>query len=218
MQSKHCPVVIRRISPENDFYGNHTFEGTIFLSRFFGLSFAINLLQRCFNQNPLAVRIHFLVFILFILSIQLNAQHQLSQSKAERLFQKGNELINHSNYGGARKVFADFLQEASPSDPRRGEAEYYVAFSALSLSHTDGEKLIDDFIEHYPSSPKAATAFFDLANFFYEEKSFNKASQYYKKVDFAALTQDQQNLAHFNWGYSYFNLKKLNGRSSSSIL
>jgi TolA-binding protein len=209
MQSTHCLAQEVRRTPYGEFYDNSTTEGTIFLSRFFGPSFAINLLQRCFNQNPLAVRIHFLVFICLLFTTHLNAQQQLSQSKAERLFQKGTELIAHANYGGARKIFSDFLHEASPSDPRRSEAEYYVAFSALSLSHTDGEKLIDDFIAHYPSSPKAATAFFDLANFFYEEKSYNKASQYYKKVDFPSLTQDQQNLAHFNWGYSYFNMKKL---------
>jgi tetratricopeptide (TPR) repeat protein len=183
--------------------------GTIFLTYFFGLSFAINPSQYSFNPNSSIVRIIFsaCVFCLFISSLQ--AQHQLSQSKAERLFQKGTELVNHSNYGAARKVFSEFLTEASAADPRRGEAEYYVAFSALSLSHGDGEKLIDDFISNNPSSPKSATAYYDLANFFYDQKNYNKATNYYKKVDFPALSQDQQSQAHFKSGYSYFNLKKL---------
>jgi tetratricopeptide (TPR) repeat protein len=154
------------------------------------------------------VRITSIIAVLIFLITRLSAQNQLSQTKPERLFQKGSELIDHANYGAARKVFAEFLTEASPSDPRRGEAEYYVAFSALNLSHTDGEKLIDDFIERYPASPKAGTAYFDLAGVFYEEKNYTKASQYYRKVDFPSLTQDQQNQAHFKWGYSYFNLKK----------
>ncbi|MBT1703460.1 tetratricopeptide repeat protein [Chryseosolibacter indicus] len=153
-------------------------------------------------------RILFAIFLVSF-SLQLHAQDQLSQSKAERLYQKGTELIAHANYGAARKVFSDFLETSSFSDPRRSEAEYYVAFSALTLSHIDGEKLIDNFIVAYPSSPKAATAYYDLANFFYNEKSYTKASQYFKKVDFPSLTLDQQNQAHFKWGYSYFNLKKL---------
>ena len=136
-------------------------------------------------------------------------QHQLSQTKAERLYQKGTELVVHENYGAARKVFSEFLEEASPTDPRRGEAEYYVAFSALNLSHTDGEKLIDQYITHYPSSPKAATAYYDLALFFYNDNKFAKASQYFKKVDFPALTQSQQSEGHFKWGYSYFSQKQL---------
>jgi tetratricopeptide (TPR) repeat protein len=194
MQIGHCP--------------KNSSQGTIFLAYFFGLSFAINLLQRSSNQNSYMGRIIFFAFVILI-NTQLCAQQQLSQTNPERLYQKGSELVAHANYGAARKVFSEFLTEASSTDPRRGEAEYYVAFSALSLNHTDGEKLIDDFIAHYPSSPRAATAYYDLANFFYEEKSYTKASQYFKKVDFPALTQEQQSQAHFKWGYSYFNLKKL---------
>ena len=136
-------------------------------------------------------------------------QHQLSQAKTERLYQKGTELVIHENYGAARKIFSEFLEEAPSTDPRRGEAEYYIAFSALNLNHTDGEKLIDQYISHYPSSPKAATAYYDLALFFYNDNKFSKASEYFRKVDFPALTQSQQSEGHFKWAYSYFNLKQL---------
>jgi TolA-binding protein len=119
------------------------------------------------------------------------------------------ELVSHSNYGAARQVFGDFLQAAAQTDSRRAEAEYYVAFSALTLGHRDGEKLIEDFIDNNSASPKAATAYYDLAGFFYSQGNYIKASNYFRKVDFAALTADQQAQAHFKWGYSYFNQKKL---------
>jgi TolA-binding protein len=149
------------------------------------------------------------LLFLFI-STGLVAQDPLSQNTVERLYNRGTELVTHSNYGAAREVFTDFLRLASPTDSRRSEAEYYVAFSALNLGHNDGEKLIDDFIDNNPSSPKAATAFYDLANFFYSQGSYTKASSYFRKVDFPALTQSQQSEGHFKWGYSYFNQKKLN--------
>ena len=57
--------------------------------------------------------------------------------------------------------------------------------------------------------PKAATAWYDLALFFYNDNKFSKATQYFRKVDFPALTQNQQSEGHFKWGYSYFNLKQL---------
>jgi tetratricopeptide (TPR) repeat protein len=185
--------------------------GTIFLAYFFGLSFAINPWPYSSNQNSNSSTVRILLFIcsFCLIMSSLQAQQQLSQSRPERLFQKGTELVNHANFGAARKVFSEFLIEASPTDPRRGEAEYYLAFSALNLSNDDGEKLIDEFIASNPSSPKAATAYYDLANYFYTQKNYNKATGYFKKVDFPALTMDQQNQAHFNWGYSYFNLKKL---------
>ncbi|MBL0744328.1 tetratricopeptide repeat protein [Chryseolinea lacunae] len=142
-------------------------------------------------------------------SIGLFAQDQLSQNKVEKLYRRGTELVSHSNFGAARQVFTEFLAQASPTDSRRSEAEYYVAFSALSLGNKDGEKLIDDFIDHNPSSPKASTAYYDLANFFYSEGNYIKAASYFKKVNFPALTLDQQSQGHFKWGYSYFNQKKL---------
>lgn len=137
------------------------------------------------------------------------AQDQLSQNRTEKLYRRGTELVNHANFGAARQVFTEFLQVAPATDSRRAEAEYYVAFSALTLGHRDGEKLIADFIDNNAASPKAATAYYDLANFFYGQGNYVKASNYYRKVDFAALTPDQQFQAHFKWGYSYFNQKKL---------
>lgn len=182
----------------------------IFSARFFGPAFAINHNLSWFYQKQCMPLIRFFLFLVFLITASIvNAQDQLSQSRAEYLFQKGTDLVIHRNYGAARKVFGEFLEEASPTDPRRGEAEYYLAYSALNLGNADGEKLIDNFVTRYPSNPRAATAYFDLANFFFTQKNYSRAIQYFKRVDFPALTQSQQNEAHFNWGYSYFNLRQL---------
>lgn len=151
-----------------------------------------------------------LIFLLLVLVVQRSvAQDQLSQQRVERLYERGTELVSHANYGAARQVFTEFLASATPTDARRSEAEYYVAFSALNLGHRDGEKLIDQFIDRNPSSPKASTAYYDLANFFYTEGNYTKSLQYFRKVDFPALTTAQQSEGHFKWGYSFFNQKKL---------
>lgn len=147
--------------------------------------------------------------ILFFISFITKGQDQLSRSKTENLYKKGTELVSHSNFSAARVVFTDFLKYATPTDARKADAEYYIALSALKLGHSDGEKLIADFITHNPSNPRSATAFFDLGNFFYAEKEYTKAITYYGKVNFAGLSQEQQVEGYFKWGYSYFNQKKL---------
>ena len=169
-------------------------------------------MQRCFTHKTYQRLMPKYIAVLICLSFSagLSAQDQLSQNNIERLYSRGTELVAHSNYGAAREVFSDFLRLSSPTDSRRGEAEYYIAFSALNLGHNDGEKLIDDFIDNNPSSPKASTAYYDLANFFYGQGNYIKASSYFRKVNFPALTQNQQSEGHFKWGYSYFNQKKLN--------
>ncbi len=152
----------------------------------------------------------FVLFISVLIScVDSTAQQQLSQTKAERLYAKGRELVEHKNYGAARHVFAEYLAIAPYGDPRKSEAQYYEALSALRLGNEDGEKLIDDFIEQNPSSPRSSTAYYDLALFFYNGKNYTKAGQYFKKVDFPALTSEQQAEAHFSYGYALFSQKKL---------
>jgi len=137
------------------------------------------------------------------------SQNLLSQQQAERKFNSGLSLLDHKQYGAAREVFSDFLATTTSSDVRHADAEYYVAFCALNLYHGDAEKQIESFIENNPQHPKAVTANFDLANFYYNEKNFRKAALFYGKVDFNALDAEQQNTGRFRWGYSLFNLKSL---------
>lgn len=151
-----------------------------------------------------------LVFVLLLaVSSPAIAQDLISQSQPDILFQSAKDLLAHHEFGAARDAFAQFLKVAPAADARRIEAEYYEAFSGLSLYHGDGEKKISDFIEKHPLAPKSALAYYDLGSFFYTEKNYTKASTYFQKVDFLALSIETQNTGRFRWGYSLFNLKKL---------
>lgn len=161
-----------------------------------------------FTKKSLMKR--FLVFLyVWLVSFFSYSQDLLSQQKAERLFTTGLDLIDHSQYGAAREVFSEYLSAPAVSGARRADAEYYKAFCALNLYHTDSEKQIEDFIKENPTHPKAITANYDLGNFYYAEKNFKKASLFYKKVDFSGLSQEQQRIGRFRWGYSLFNQKSL---------
>jgi TolA-binding protein len=137
------------------------------------------------------------------------SQDIISQQPADRRFNAAIGLLDHKQYGAARDAFTAFLQSAPANDPKRPEAEYYSAFCALNLYHGDAEKLIGDFVEHYPTHPRAATANFDLANFYYTDKNYKKAGVFYGKVNFAALTLEDQQTGRFRWGYSLFNQRLL---------
>jgi len=137
------------------------------------------------------------------------SQNLLSQQQTERLFNSGIELVSHNQYGAAREVFTEFLALSTSSDAKRAEAEYYKAFCALNLFHTDAEKQIDDFIKSNPTHPRAMAANYDLASFYYGEKNYKKASLFFSKVDFSGLSQEQQRVGRFRWGYSLFNQKFL---------
>lgn len=136
------------------------------------------------------------------------SQVPLGQQPAERQFNSGLDLIAHAQYGAAREVFSSFIT-TYPKDVRVADAEYYKAFCALNLYHTDAEKQIETFAKDYPKHPKAITANYELANFYYSEKNYKKASIYYGKVEFSGLSQEQQSTGRFRWGYSLFNQRSL---------
>lgn len=148
--------------------------------------------------------------IVLFLALPAFSQNLNSQSKIDRLFASGVDLMQHGEYGAARQSFNRFIQESATVDLNVAEARYYEAFCALNLYHGDGEKKIEDFVHDHPDHPKAATAYFDLANFFYAEKNYGRAINYFKKFDFVTLSNDQHATGRFHWGYSLFNLRKLN--------
>ncbi|MBK5278061.1 MAG: tetratricopeptide repeat protein [Bacteroidia bacterium] len=117
--------------------------------------------------------------------------------------------MEHGEYGAARVAFSEFLSTSLQQDLKRGDAEYYKAFCAVNLFQPDGEKLIENFIAQNDNHPRSTTAYFDLANFYYTEKNYVKASSYFAKTDLIALSAEQQNSGRFKWGYSLFNQRKL---------
>jgi TolA-binding protein len=152
---------------------------------------------------------YIILLAVLIVAYSSFSQNLLSQEQAVRKFTAAVDLLDHNQYGAARKAFSDYLLLTEQKDARRLEAEYYLAVCALNLYHGDAEKLIEDFIIENPLHPKSITANFDLANFYYAEKNYKKASLFYNKIDFQALTSEQQNLGRFRWGYSLFNQRLL---------
>ncbi|GHN01330.1 hypothetical protein WSM22_28190 [Cytophagales bacterium WSM2-2] len=151
----------------------------------------------------------FLSLLIFTVSIHVQAQDVLLQQKADRLFKTGMELMSQSQFAAARENFNQYLSLSGGSGTQRQDAEYYRGICSLNLYHSDSEKQLQDFIDHNPSSPKASTAYSELANFFYNEKNYKKAGSYFAKADFSALSSSEQNTAHFRWGYSLFSQKIL---------
>jgi tetratricopeptide (TPR) repeat protein len=151
----------------------------------------------------------FFIVLIFALPIVLVAQDPISESKADDLYNDGMVLLAHQQAGAAYDRFSEFLKEAGPADARRKDAEYYVALTAVTLYHSGGDKLISEFTGSNPSHPRSATAYYDLGTFYYQQKSYAKASANFAKTDFSSLSAEQQNSGRFRWGYSQFSQKKL---------
>ena len=134
-------------------------------------------------------------------------QQTMVHQDQDKLFRQGLELIRNEQYAAAREVLEEYLRN-HPDEIKETQARYYVAYAALRLYHTDGENLLNDFVENNPSHPKALSAYYELANFYFKDKKYRKAIEYFEKLDMDQLNQVQQTQARFKLGYSYFGFKE----------
>jgi len=133
----------------------------------------------------------------------INAQNTLVKSSPDDLYRNGLELIDKQKFGAARESFTQFIK-LQPNTIKAIDAEYYVAYCALSLFNSDGEGLVNSFIEKYPYHAKTAIAYFDLGGLYYNNKKYDKAIEYYEKVNDENLSETQKNERYFKLGYAYF--------------
>jgi len=131
------------------------------------------------------------------------AQNTAYYATADEIYRNGLELLDKNNYAAARSTFENYLENAE-NGVHRPDAEYYVAYSALSLYHKDGEKLISSFIKEHKNHPKASLAYFELGNFYFQDKNYNKATEYLSKVRLSLVSKDQRTETRFKLGYAYF--------------
>jgi tetratricopeptide (TPR) repeat protein len=146
------------------------------------------------------------VLLSFIMCTSLYAQNTATHNQTDRLFYDALELYDKEKYGSAKEMFELFIQSPG-EDLRKIEAEYYSAVCALELFHNDAETRFVVFLEKYPYHVKAGRVGFDVGNFFYRNKNYDKAVEYYTKVEYTSLTGNERNETYFKLGYSYLTKK-----------
>jgi TolA-binding protein len=131
-----------------------------------------------------------LLFFLFTVSAMAFGQQSIDQQEPKVLLDNANYLMASKNYGGARAYFEQYI--ASNDTTYLTEAKYYNAICGLKLYHLDGEKLMNDFIEDYPTSPLSSKAYIDMGSYFFHDRNYKEAIVYLSKVDQTALFKDSK--------------------------
>lgn len=152
----------------------------------------------------LPARLTQLVAILFSLyALPASAQTTLIYTADDLHYRTGIELLDKEKYGAAQKAFQDYI-DLNKNDLKTIDAKYYVAISALNLSNPDAEPMIEQFIADYPDHSKALMAYYELGNFYFNQKKYDKAITYFSKVNTDQLTENQRIEVQFKLAYAYF--------------
>ena len=153
------------------------------------------------NRNNFILIFCFL--LLFLLPVSSQVQFTAKEIGSE--FYRGMELFNKEKYPAAIRLFDSFVRNDDNSNFLLvADAEYYSSIAALKLFNPDAEYRMMMFIYTHPESPRINDARLELGNYFYQNKNFRKAADYYETVNRQELKSDKLTEYFFRFGYSLY--------------
>jgi len=163
------------------------------------------------NRNKFILIFSFL--LLFLLPVSSQVQFTAKEIGSE--FYRGMELFNKEKYPAAIRLFDSFVRNGDKSNLILvADAEYYSSIAALRLFNPDAEYRMMMFIYTHPESPRINDARLELGNYFYQNKNFRKAADYYESVNRQELKSDKLTEYFFRFGYSLY----IKGDQSKALL
>ncbi len=150
----------------------------------------------------------FLSFSLVLITSHLIAQKSTVYTYSLKDFNHATALYLDKDYTASRQLFEKVRSQFDANSENKATCDYYIAFAALHLNERDGDELMQDFVENYPTSTKRNDAFREVSNYYYDYGKYNDALKWFKNVDTKGLTANQEEDFNFKYGYALFSLKK----------
>jgi len=155
----------------------------------------------------LKIKIQYIFILLF--AVQYGGIHLLSA-------QQGWETtpLSSAEYFFAANAFGPAAQYYQVQDyyPNlqngQNAAEFYSIASALRLNTSGAEKMLTAFIIDHPTSYLTETAFFDAANFYFDQGKYSYALKWYNKISEKEVAKVQRPIYNFNKAFTFFASKR----------
>ncbi len=149
-------------------------------------------------------RKHSAVFFIFLATFFWGfTQETKIYTHDQKQYQDALALYNNQQYQAAQALFEEVKQSTTDTETK-ANSTYYTANAAIRLNQRGADKLMEDFVERYPTSTKRNSAFLDVADYYFETGKYPYALKWYKKVDKGAMSRKDQERFNFNNGYSYY--------------
>lgn len=139
----------------------------------------------------------------------LFAQQTSFYKNPQNRFGKAVELYNKGKFNAAKNQFSLVEKDPTLKDCYiKSEAAFFSALCDAKLFHQNSGKALEDFIGTYPTSSRISEAVLELAAFYYRNKDYSKALEFYAQVEVKELTEEQLTDYYFRSAYSFFMLRK----------
>jgi TolA-binding protein len=135
------------------------------------------------------------------------AQETKIYTHEQKDYQDALALYNNQQYQAAQTIF-EKVKLSTKDYETEANSTYYAANAAVRLNQLGADRLMEDFVERYPTSTKRNSAFSDVADYYFETGKYPYALKWYNKVDQSAMSRSEMDKFNFNYGYSLFSSKK----------
>src|SRR5690606_30788309 len=133
----------------------------------------------------------------------LCAQETKINTHDNKAYQDALALYNNGQYQAAQNIFQRVKARTGDGETE-ANAAYYTANAAIRLNQRGADKLMEDFVERYPTSTKRNSAFLDVADYYFETGKYPLALKWYKKVDSSTMPLLERDRFNFNNGYALY--------------
>ncbi|MCH4551342.1 tetratricopeptide repeat protein [Aestuariibaculum lutulentum] len=141
------------------------------------------------------------------ISYQISAQQSAVYTSDLVDYQKALSLYNNQQYMAAQALFSN-VKKQHKEEGLQSDCTYYIANCAVRLNQQNADKLVERFVEDYPTSTKRNTAYLDVADYYFANGKYAYARKWYDKVDEGGLAYSDKEKFYFNNGYSAFAAKQ----------
>lgn len=135
------------------------------------------------------------------------AQESKIYTHDQKQYQEALALYNNKQYQAAQTLF-DKVKADAPDLETEANSAYYRANAAIRLNQLGADKLMEDFVEQYPTSTKRNSAFLDVADYYFDTGKYPYALKWYGKVDQSSMSRAEKERFNFNNGYSLYTSNK----------
>ncbi len=150
----------------------------------------------------------FLTSTFLIITVVIFAQKSKVYTDNLKDYNHAIALYLDKDFIASQQLFKQVRNQFDDNSENKATCDYYIAFAALHLGNRDGDDLMQDFVENYPTSTKRNDAFREVSNYYYDYGKYSHALKWFKNVDSKGLTVAQEEDFNFKYGYALFTLKK----------
>jgi len=150
----------------------------------------------------------FLSLFLLWFSQSIVAQKSTIYTNILKDYNHAVDLYFDKDYVASQQLFKQVRGQFDANSENKATCDYFIAFAAIRLNDRNGDELMQDFVQNYPTSTKRNDAYREVSNYYYDYGKYSEALKWFKYVSPKSLSTSQEEDYNFKYGYALFTLKK----------